>query len=370
MRIKCPVLLIAAAAFLFLFYTTPCEAADGDITIVMAGDVLMHDRVIRSGLTPEGGYDFDHLFSGISREVLSADIAIINQETILGGEELKLSGYPSFNSPYEVGDAEVKAGFDVILHGTNHALDRSAKGIENCLKYWETRHPLIEVAGIHDSTEDQNRISIVEKGGMKIAILNYTYGTNGIQMPGGKGYLVDYLSEKRVRDDMKRAEAEADLTVICPHWGTEYSTGVSADQKKWTKIFYEGGADLVIGTHPHVIEPFEVINTDGRRMPVFYSIGNFVNATSGRGKGVADRMVGGLAVIRAGRDASGKAVVKEASVRPVICHLGNDSGVTAYFIEDYNETLAGQNRIREQDPGFSYAYCIRLVDSIWPGIWK
>ena len=358
--------LFLTVLFLFLFDIKALAASpSGDITIVMAGDVLMHDKVIKSGISPDGSYNYDHLFSNVKNEVAAADIAIINQETILGGEELKFSGYPSFNSPYEVGDAEVKAGFDVILQGTNHALDRSAKGVENCLAYWESAHPGTEVAGIHDSAEDQAKISIVNKNGIRIAILNYTYGTNGIQMPKGKGYLVDYLTEKRVRDDIKKAEAEADFTVVCPHWGTEYSLNVSSEQKKWAGIFRECGADLIIGTHPHVIEPFEIIKENGREIPVYYSIGNFVNATSGRGSGVKNRMVGGIAKIRIGRDAAGSVTVKEAAVRPVICHLTDDT-VTAYFMEDYNETLATQNKIREQDPEFSYASCLQLVNTVWP----
>ncbi len=362
-NVKALKVLLLTALFLFLFDIKALAASD--ITIVMAGDVLMHDKVIKSGLQADGSYNYDHLFSNVKNEVSAADIAIINQETILGGKELTLSGYPSFNSPYEVGDAEVKSGFDVILQGTNHALDRSAKGIENCLDYWESRHPSMEIAGIHDSAEDQNKISIVIRDGIRVAILNYTYGTNGIQMPKGKGYLVDYLTEKRVRDDIKKAEAQADFTIVCPHWGTEYSLNASPEQERWAKIFGECGADLIIGTHPHVIEPFEEISENGRIIPVYYSIGNFVNATSGRGSGVKNRMVGGIAKIRIGRDASGRVAVKEAKVRPVICHLTDDT-VTAYFMEDYNEMLAAQNKIKEQDPEFTYAACLQLVNTVWP----
>ena len=338
---------------------------DDEVTIVMAGDVLMHDKVISSGLQDDGSYDFDGLFSHIKKETEAADIAIVNQETILGGKELGYSGYPSFNSPTEVGDAEAKAGFDVILQGTNHALDRSARGIENCLSFWDKTYPKIEVLGIHDSEQDKQKLCIMECEGIKIAILNYTYGTNGIQMPKGKGYLVDYLDEKKVREDIEKAEKLADITIVCPHWGNEYSLDVSDYQKKWAGIFLECGADLCIDTHPHVIEPVEVLKDDkGHEMPVYYSLGNLVNYTSGKGSGVMNRMVGGLAEIRIGRDKNGKVKILETGVRPVVCHLTKEE-ISVYFLEDYTEEMARQNLIRLQDPDFSLENCEKLVEKIW-----
>ena len=331
----------------------------------MVGDVLMHDRVISSGLKEDGTYDYSHLFEHVKEETEKADIAIVNQETILGGEELRYTGYPSFNSPFEVGDAEAGVGFDVILQGTNHALDRSAAGIERCLGFWDSSHPGIYVLGIHDSAEDQDELCILECKGIRIAILNYTYGTNGIQMPKGKGYLVDYLSEKKVREDMARAEREADITIVCPHWGTEYSLKVSSEQKKWTGIFMDCGADLVIGTHPHVIEPMETLkNATGREMPVYYSLGNFVNATSGRGDGVMNRMVGGMAEITIKPGIKKGDYRIEAGIRPLVCHL-SDEEVSVYFLDEYTEKLAEENLIRRQDPDFSLENCNKLVDQVW-----
>ncbi len=350
----------------------PAPAAQGssrdDVTLIMVGDMLMHMPVVKSGFRPDGSRNYDHLFAQVREEIAGADLAIVNQETILGGEELGFSGYPTFNSPVEVGDAEAAAGFDVILQGTNHALDRSARGIENCLAFWETKHPQIQVLGIHDSAEDQNELCVVRCGAFRIAILNYTYGTNGLQMPAGKGYLVDYLSEKRVRDDIARAESSADLTVVCPHWGTEYRLTADNAQKKWALIFLECGVDLVIGTHPHVIEPIELYtDEEGRQMPVYYSLGNFVNATAAYGKGIMNRAVGGMARVTIGRGADGGACVKRADVLPLICHDVAD-GMTVYFLDDYTEELAEENRFAKRDPNFSLASCRDLADRIWPGL--
>ncbi len=343
----------------------PGEATGQSVSLIMVGDVLMHDKVIRSGAREDGTYDYSGLFRNVKKETEAADLAIVNQETILGGEKLKFTGYPSFNSPFEVGEAEAEAGFDVILHGTNHALDRSAKGIENCLDFWDNEYPELQVLGIHDSPEDQKELCIVTCRGIRIAILNYTYGTNGIRMPKGKGYLVDYLDEKRVRRDLARAEHEADFTIVCPHWGTEYSLIPSAEQKKWAGIFAECGADLVIGTHPHVIEPMETVTDDrGREVPVYYSLGNFVNATSGTGSGVMNRMVGGMAMVTVSTGRRGEAYVSKAEVKPLVCHLGEDD-ITVYFLEDYTEELAKENQIVKQDPGFSLQSCRELVGKVW-----
>ncbi len=326
----------------------------------------MHEPVLNAGRQPDGSLNYDILFDGLKDEIESADIAIVNQETILGGEELKYTGYPSFNSPYEVGDAEVRAGFDVILQGSNHALDRSAKGIFNCLGFWREKHPETEVLGIHDDADDQGKICVVEKNRIRVSILNYTYGTNGIQMPAGMGYLVDYLSENRVRSDIRKAKEISDLVVVCPHWGTEYKLGISEYQEKWTDIFLSEGVDLVIGTHPHVIEPV-MWKTDesGHKMLVYYSLGNFVNSTSGTGEGVMNRMVGGIAGVLIKKGPEGKTYVAGYDVIPVVCHL-EEGSVKAYHIKDYDEKLAEHNMIRSQDPDFSYENIKGLLNDVWP----
>ncbi|MCR5094257.1 MAG: CapA family protein [Lachnospiraceae bacterium] len=340
--------------------------ADG-VTIVMVGDMLMHMPVLRAGQEADGSYCFDGLFAHVQPQIRSADIAIVNQETIMGGEELGgYTGYPTFNSPYAVGDAEANAGFDVVLQATNHALDRSAKGIENCLSFWETVYPQIAVTGIHESAEDQAEMTILTSGGIRIAVLNYTYGTNGIQMPRGKGYLVDYLSMDRVRADLERAEREADFTIVCPHWGIEYSLTPSGDQRQWAAFFAQEGADLIIGTHPHVIEPLEYLTEGDRQIPVYYSLGNFVNSTAGRGAGVMNRMVGGMARVNIGRAADGSAVVRKAEVIPLVTHLG-EGEVTTYFLADYTQELAENNRIRLQDSTFSLENSRKLTDKVWAG---
>ena len=355
------------------------EVIDSEpISIVMVGDILLHDGVIASCKT-EDGYDFTPIFENTKDAIGAADIAIANQEVIIGGEELRISGYPAFNAPYEIGDALADAGFDVVCHGTNHALDRNKKGIINCLSYWNENHPEMQILGIHDSEEDSNEIFIKEINGFKIAILNYTYGTNGIPLPEGMPYAVDLIDKEKIKEDLIYAEQNADFTIVCPHWGVEYMLNENSNQQALAEFMTENGADLIIGTHPHVIEPIEWIESaNGNRALCYYSIGNFINWTSGRGSNVSNRMVGAMAYIELNTELQSNGdsrpinnipdyeMIGKYGVYPVVSHVEHTKGrVTTYFLQDYTEELALNNAIIEQDKSFSLNYCKDLANEIF-----
>lgn len=337
------------------------------IQIIMVGDMLMHERVMESGLLEDGTYNFDHIFVNVKDTIENADLAIVNQETILGGSELGLSGYPAFNSPYELGDSLVNAGFDVILHATNHTLDKGKTGVLNCMNFWDNNYPNITYLGINKSQEEWNtNIFIYEQEGIKIAILNYTYGTNGINPPSDMPYIVNYLDEEKVIQDLAYAEENADFTIVCPHWGTEYVLTATDSQKNWARLFMENGADLVIGTHPHVIEPIEMLTDEnGNEMLVYYSIGNFVNGTSGTGFGTTNRMLGGIADVTISLNENKEAYVKEYDVIPVVCHIDEKTNYTVYYLSDYTEDMAKENDIVSQDSDFSLEALNNLVEEVW-----
>ncbi len=369
-------------------YVTPSQYASeaekpqssSDVTLVMAGDILLHDRIEQVAKDSDGNYNYKFIFENMKPEIEKADIAIVNQEVIIGGQELGISGYPEFNAPYEVGDALVETGFDVVCHATNHALDKGKSGVVNCYEFWKQRYPQISVLGINRTERDYEDIDIIEKNGIKIAFLNYTYGTNGISFPKDMPHAIDMLDEEKVVKDLKNAEENADFTVVCPHWGTEYNHGVDKYQKKWTELFRENGADLVIGAHPHVIEPIEMIedenaeitnNHGGGDMLVYYSIGNFVSWTSSTGSGVADRSVGGMAKVTLTRNSDGEVIIKDNSVRALVCHNHSEEhGVTVYPLSEYSEDFANENEIRLNDSSFSRQYCIDLCNRIWGESWE
>lgn len=355
------------------------EAAEAgtEYKIVMVGDVLLHTPVEESCRRTDGSYDYDSLFAHTNDEISAADLALVNQEVIIGGSELGISGYPCFNADFSLCDSLVSTGFDVICHATNHAMDKGRTGLISCAQHWRKQYPQITVLGIHDTADTSTSCGadpvIIELPELRIAVLNYTYGTNGILLPEDMPYAVDLLNEEQVAADLRRAEELADFTIVCPHWGTEYRLTPDASQEKWVHVFLENGADLVLGTHPHVIEPVEWVTDpeNGHEMLVYYSLGNFVNWTSGTGEGVANRMVGGMAEVTITMNDAGEAEITDYGVRPLISHVTDGSGgVTTYFLEDYTQELEAENEITLQDPDFSLEYCINLCDSVWGNLWR
>ncbi len=359
-----------------------------EMTLIMVGDILLHNPVEKSALQEDGTYDFDAIFAHTRDAITDADLALVNQEVIIGGEQLGISGYPCFNAPFAVSDSLVDAGFDIVCHATNHALDKGKAGILSCCQNWEEAYPAITVLGIHDSAEDaaampylytikadtsnlENHTSS-SSDELTIAILNYTYGTNGIPLPKDMPYAVDLLDEQKVISEIQIAENLADFTIVCPHWGTEYRTEPDAYQKKWTQIFLENGVDLVIGTHPHVIEPVEWVKDEetGHEMLVYYSLGNFVNWTASSGRSIANRMVGGMAKVTITLNEEGNAIISDYGVDALVCHLeSGKNGVTTYFLSEYTDELAVKNAIRAQDSSFSKEYCTNLCNQVWGDLW-
>lgn len=342
---------------------------ENSIRLIMVGDILLHTPVEQNSLQADGTYSFDTIFTATKDVITGADLALVNQEVILGGTELGISGYPAFNGPHEMADCLMSVGFDVILHGTNHALDKGANGINRCLDYWNSNYPELTVLGIHNSAESAEEVYIYQQNGIRIAILNYTYGTNGIPMPSSMPYAVDLLERGQVIADIAYAEENADFTIVCPHWGTEYSLQPDSSQRNWTQLFLSQGVDLVIGTHPHVIEPIEWVRDDmGHEMLVYYSLGNFVNWTASSGAGIANRMVGGMADITLARNENGIVEIQNYGVHPLVCHVSKTPGqITTYFLEDYTEEMAAANEIRLQDSAFSLSYCQNLCNQVWGG---
>lgn len=343
------------------------------VDILMVGDVLLHDNVQESGKLADGTYNYDHLFANIIEDVQAADIAIANQEVILGGTELGLYGYPNFNGPYEVADALANAGFNVILHATNHTLDRGKKALINCINYWKNEHSDVAVLGIFESQEAYDEdIYVYEEDGLKVAILNYTYGTNGIPKPTDMPYAVALLEEEKVLADLEKANQLADFVIVCPHWGTEYQHVQSKEQEYWARLFMEHGVDLVIGTHPHYIQPVEMLHGEnGEEMLVYYSLGNFINSTNESGRGTADRMIGGMARITVAKTEDGEAYIKEYGIESLVTQLSYEKReITTYKLSDYTEELALENKIIEKDSLFSLKFCRTLCEEVFGNLYE
>ena len=333
-----------------------------EIDVMMVGDILTHMGVQDSGRLADGSLNYDHLFANIKEDVQDADIAIVNQEVIIGGEELGLSGYPTFNCAYEIGDALVNAGFNVILHATNHTLDKGSVGVDNCINFWKSKYPDITYLGINQVAEDRDNIYVYEQEGIRIAVLNYTYGTNGIPLPEDRPYIVNLLEEDAVVADLEKAKAMSDFIIVCPHWGTEYTLVETEEQHYWAKLFADNGADLIIGAHPHVIEPVAWIEAeDNSRTLCYYSLGNFISTQND-----ASNMLGAMAKVTITNDEEGNVFIKEYSVEPLVTQkLWGTQEITTYKLSDYTADLASKNRIIDKDSSFSMSYLVNTCMQVF-----
>ena len=336
------------------------------VELVMVGDMLLHDVVQFTGKMPDGTYNYDHFFIHVREDIQSADVAVVNQEVIIGGAAFGISGYPDFNCREEVGDALVNAGFDVVLHATNHAMDRGEKGIDSCMDFWDNSYPGITYLGINRTEEDYEHRYVYEKDGFQIAMLNYTYGLNGISLPSGRTWLVNLVTEEKVITDLQKAEEIADFTIVYPHWGTEYVYEPDSSQRKWAQLFADYGADLVLGTHPHVIEPVEwITGASGNQTLIYYSLGNFISAQS-----VAPRMLGAMANLTLVKDSDGLVYIKNYGVTPVVTHRMLGCGeITTYKLKDYSDELASASTMKGIDESFSVSMMQNLCRQVFGSLY-
>ena len=250
------------------------ETKTSKLSLIMVGDALLHGSVYRDAYK-NGVYNFDSQLEYIKPIVQNHDLAFYNQESILGGTELGLSDYPTFNSPWEFGDAMINSGFNLVSLANNHTMDRGEKAVLNSCEYWKSKEDVLAV-GSYCSKEDSEAIQIREKNGIKYTLLAYTYGTNGISVPQGKEYLVNLYSDEKVKNDIAKVRDKVDLLIVSMHWGTEYRTEPTEEQKREAEYLSSLGVDIIIGTHPHIIEPITYINDT----LVIYSLGNFISAQS------------------------------------------------------------------------------------------
>ena len=267
-----------------------------EASLIAVGDNLIHAALYRDANRHANGgyldfntgkYDFKPMYKYIKEIVQNYDIGYINQETILGGTALGLSNYPTFNSPFEVGDAVIDAGFNLVSLATNHTVDKGKKAVLNSCEYWNKQEGVM-TSGSYCSEEERNEIKIAEVNNITYTMLNYTYGTNG--MPVSDSYLVNVWPtnsslhpennskyqeyKEQVKLDVERVRNEVDVLIVAMHWGTEYTHNPTSYEIDMANYLASLGVDIIIGTHPHVIQPVTWIDDT----LVIYSLGNFISA--------------------------------------------------------------------------------------------
>ena len=314
------------------------------ITLTAVGDMLMHAGVSTPGKQADGTYVYDYLFANVKDKIESADIAIVNEEVMFGGDHLGNIGYPCFNVNSALGTGMVNAGFDVVLFATNHTRDQHISGIQNTLNFWKEKHPDTTILGIHEDEASYNSITVKDVKGIKIAMLNYTYDLNGFKLGEGEQHYVDLMDEAhkdKIKSDLERAEQMADIVIVFPHWGSEYVLEETESEQQWAQFFCENGADLIIATHPHVIQPVKWVESEnGNKALVYYSLGNFVSLQNRN-----YTMLGGMAQVSITKDKTGT-YVSAYDMDFLVTHYNlNRSHVTTYFLDDYTDELAKQHAV-------------------------
>jgi len=245
------------------------------VSIAIVGDLMCHSQQFNLA-KKDTGYDFNPTFAPVKKYLESADFTFGNLETVTAGSALNYTGYPMFNTPVQYLDALKEAGFDVLTTANNHSLDRGFTGIEKTIS--ELDHRGILHTGTARSLTDRNSPLILSKNKTKLGVLAYTYGTNGIKIPDGKGFCVNLIDTLQIKNDIEKSKKSgADVVMVFVHWGNEYQRFASDSQKMLANYIHKNGALLVFGSHPHVLQP---VNTTSDFVSGFtiFSMGNFVSA--------------------------------------------------------------------------------------------
>lgn len=327
---------------------TTKKTSDDTVSFVAVGDNIIHERVFnyaKKNATGDNDYNFKPCYQNIKEYISNNDLAFINQETIIAGDDIKIQGYPVFNSPEALIDDLEDTGFNLVNGATNHSMDHGASGLFHCCKLWR-QHKNIMLAGIYDSQEDRDTIRIIEKKNIKFSFLAYTFGVN--QYTNYKQiatelknypYMLAQFDEKQIKEDVAKAKSMSDVVIVSAHWGIEGKYDVTDFQKKYAQLFADLGVDLVIGTHSHLIQPIEWVNGyDGNQTLVIYSLGNFLSTMND----VDNQLEGMVSLDFVKKDNA--VVIENIIFTPLVNHFNEDI-VTVYRLKDYNKTLACQHSI-------------------------
>ncbi len=331
------------------------------VSCVAVGDNLIHDVIFeQAAARTSSGYDFTYAYQNISDKISAKDIAILNQETIISTEH-NVSSYPQFNSPTELGDEMLEIGFDVFNIATNHSIDCGEKGLISAINFWKSKKAITTGAYLNEA--DYQNIPVNEVNGIKIAYVGFTEQTNGLSLPSDTDViLMTSADEVRLKERVMAADEIADFVIVNAHWGVEYTHEPNDFQRELAKKLGEWGADVIIGTHPHVIQPVEFIdNSDGGRTLVAYSLGNFISAQN-RGA----RMLGGMLNFELVRNnTTGELTVENVIFEGTVTHFGYGySNVRVYPLESYTEELASKHGVLSKTPSFSKSYLDELLADV------
>lgn len=314
--------------------------------LVAVGDNLMHRSCTLSAKNADGTYDFTKHFANMADIFKAADLAVISQDTVLGGIELGATSTETgiFNTAVELADGMADAGINVVLAANNHIMDEGSAGLNTMMSYFSTKYPNITLLGVNNSREAKDEPVYVETNNIKIAMINYSYGSNQTADLDASPYLLNQYDEDWLSDILKQAREKADFIIAFPFWGEQNSMDYTQEQERQAQFLADNGVDLIIGSYPHVVEPVKWITAEnGDRTLVYYSLGNFQSIQN-----TVENMLGGQANVTISKEEDGTHI-SDYSLDFVVTHYEQRESseyydiVTTYPLADYTSDLVARH---------------------------
>lgn len=316
------------------------EQTDTTFTLTAIGDVMCHNtQYFDAYNSSTGEYDFSYVFEDVSYYIRNSNIAIANLETTFAGEEIGYSNYPRFNTPDALAYDLKELGIDVVSTAGNHSLDYGFNGLSRTIDVLNSAD--ISHLGTYKAAEDQEKILFKYVKGIKIAFINYSYGTNGIPVPEGKDFCINLIDEEAIKEDIEKAKSQnADIIIACMHWGTEYNTSPNDTQKDLADFLFKNGVNIILGGHPHVLQNMEkrtVTLEDGTTQDGFivYSLGNFIcdqNAKNTRSSIILDLTIT--------KHTDNSVTIDNIDYIPIYMYKNNSSSGKKMKLLDINKTIS------------------------------
>jgi len=327
--------------------TSPDEFAAADekktsvkfsLSLIAAGDNLFHDSLINSFRTPEGTYDFSSIYTEVKPIIQKADLAFINQETVMAGESYGYSGYPAFNTPQSLAFTHANTGFDIVNIANNHAMDKGASGLISTLDFLNT----FEEFTVIGARKEGKSARIITKNNITLGLLSYTYGLNGIALPKDNPNLVSIIDKDKMALEINELRPLCDFLIVSMHWGAEYLLEPDKTQTDLGEFLALQNVDLVIGHHPHVLQKADKLQrADGKEMFMIYSLGNFASHQRER-----ERVIGGMLVVTFEKEEE-KLSISDFGLLPVITHYDRSfQNTKIYPLYAYTEELIAEHGLR------------------------
>ncbi len=337
------------------------------ISFLAVGDNLIHSSIYNQAFARgnEQFYDFEFAYKNVADLIEQAEISVINQETLICNDVFEPSTYPRFNSPNDLGDYMIDIGFDVFTIANNHTLDKGTDGLSACFDYWDSKKPDVITAGAYRNSVDKENIRILERDSVAFSFLSYTEFLNGLSLPNDSEMIIGDVNKiDEMIADVKSAKEISDICVVSLHWGTENSDVISSSQRDIAKQLSNAGADIIIGTHPHVLRDIEIIERDdGTKTICAYSLGNFISAQS-----VGQNLIGGILQFDINVKISGETgellepfSFENIELVPTVTHYEYPySDVRLYKFSDYTEELALKHGVKSPE-NFTYSYICEIL---------